>query len=381
MSRRRTPAVASALAAVTLLALLGPAPSQATPVRAPHRVTGTTVLLPPVVQPGGRVAAASRARLSGTVRFTPARRGRPVVVQRRLPGGPWRALTTRRQGPRGVVAFTAKASRGGRPFTYRGVAPRYRGLPRVAARAASAAGWHTRFTDEFSGSTLDPAHWDYRALGHSGVRRTRSVSAEDAVDVRDGSLRLSVRADPDDPTRYHNGHVGTQGGRFAFTYGVAAARVRFERGVGQHGGFWLQPEKVRKLRGYPGRSGAEIDVAEYFGAGRTASRLGSYLYNYGILDSQGEPRRMGRVFARANAMLPPGDDWWKSYHVFSVEWTPTSYTFRVDGRTHWRTTVGVSHVPEYLILSLLTSDYELPALDDSSLPSTLNVDWVRVWQR
>jgi hypothetical protein len=129
MSGRRTPAVASALAAITLLALLGPAPSQATTVRASHRVTGTTELLPPVVQPGRRVAAARGARLSGTVRFSPARRGRPVVLQRRLRGGPWRALATRRQGPRGVVAFTAKASRGGRPFTYRGVAPRY---PRLA---------------------------------------------------------------------------------------------------------------------------------------------------------------------------------------------------------------------------------------------------------
>ncbi|MGI8901902.1 MAG: hypothetical protein ACR2HA_13445, partial [Nocardioides sp.] len=75
------------------------------------------------------------------------------------------------------------------------------------------------------------------------------------------------------------------------------------------------------------------------------------------------------------------DDWWKSYHVFSVEWTPRSYIFRVDGREHWRTRAGVSGVDEFLILSLLTSDYEIPRLDRSRLPSKMNVDWVRVWQK
>jgi hypothetical protein len=31
--------------------------------------------------------------------------------------------------------------------------------------------------------------------------------------------------------------------------------------------------------------------------------------------------------------------------------------------------------------ALLTSDYELPRLDRSKLPSRAYVDWVRVWQR
>ena len=34
-------------------------------------------------------------------------------------------------------------------------------------------------------------------------------------------------------------------------------------------------------------------------------------------------------------MLPRGDAWWKRYHVFTLEWTPRSYTFSVDGRVHW----------------------------------------------
>jgi hypothetical protein len=41
----------------------------------------------------------------------------------------------------------------------------------------------------------------------------------------------------------------------------------------------------------------------------------------------------------------------------------------------------VSRRPQFLILSLLSSDWELPQLDRTSLPADMKVDWVRVWQR
>ena len=75
------------------------------------------------------------------------------------------------------------------------------------------------------------------------------------------------------------------------------------------------------------------------------------------------------------------DTWWRNYHVFSVEWTPTEYVFRINGHEVWRTDDGVSHHPEFLILSMLSSDFELPRLghrqDDVQ---TASVDWVKVWE-
>ena len=55
--------------------------------------------------------------------------------------------------------------------------------------------------------------------------------------------------------------------------------------------------------------------------------------------------------------------------------------FRIDGTETWRSSKAVSKQPEYLILSQLTSDWELKYLDRSTLPTSLKVDWVRVWQR
>ena len=75
------------------------------------------------------------------------------------------------------------------------------------------------------------------------------------------------------------------------------------------------------------------------------------------------------------------DAWFKRYHVFSVEWTPKAYVFRVDGVQTLRLTQGVSQVPEFLILSMLSSDWELPTLDRATLPNATEIDWVRVWQQ
>jgi hypothetical protein len=67
--------------------------------------------------------------------------------------------------------------------------------------------------------------------------------------------------------------------------------------------------------------------------------------------------------------------------VFSVEWTPREYVFRIDGRETTRITSGVSHHPEFLILSMLSSDFELDLIDDEDLPQYLDVDWVAAWSR
>ena len=56
-----------------------------------------------------------------------------------------------------------------------------------------------------------------------------------------------------------------------FLYGVAAARMRFPRSLGQHAAFWLQPRGL--LDTGPTPWGAEIDVVEWYGAHRSGGDL------------------------------------------------------------------------------------------------------------
>ena len=171
-----------------------------------------------------------------------------------------------------------------------------------------------------------------------------------------------------------NGHISTQHSA-DFLYGVAAARMKFQRNPGAHAAFWLQPRGL--LDAGPTPWGAEIDVVEWYGAKNGRARLSSAVH--APLPS-GEKVQFGGAVSKPDRFLASRSDaWWRSYHVFSVEWTPREYVFRIGGREVWRTDQGISHDPEFLILSMLSSDFELPeAANVQGLTQTASVDWVKV---
>lgn len=229
-------------------------------------------------------------------------------------------------------------------------------------------------TDEFDEFNEDL--WQTRAQGYAGVRMCSKATDDGAV-VEDGVIRLGVIDDPDRGDcrvkgKKHayrlNGHIGTQGA-FEFRYGYAAARIKFQPGRGQHGAFWMQTPYGH---GPADTHGAEIDVVEYFGDGQKNGGLTSFAYWY----PDGEIRKTGDWIVDPERF---GGDWSEKYHVFSVEWTPKEYIFRIDGQVTFRTKKGVSQMPQFLVLSLLSSDYELKHIDDDDLPQHMDVDWVRVW--
>ncbi len=241
------------------------------------------------------------------------------------------------------------------------------------------------FTDDFDEDSVDEegATWLTRDQGYTGVRTCSRAGAE-AAEVTDGVLELSVLEAPDRkgeecqlpgrrkkfPYRV-NGHVGTEFSH-SFTYGFAAARIRTQAARGQHAAFWLQAVGGQKTGG-PKKGGAEIDVMEYFGDDHPEGGLTSFTY---FLDKAGKKQTVGGWLPDVEEL---GDDWAEEYHVFSVEWTPDEYVFRIDGEVTQRLEGETSGQPEFLILSLLSSDYELPRFN-GELPETMEVDWARVWE-
>ena len=106
--------------------------------------------------------------------------------------------------------------------------------------------------------------------------------------------------------------------------------------------------------------------------------LATFLYHP---TTGGRQKVGGKLTDTDRYLAEKSDRWWRAYHVFSLEWTPTEYIFRIDGRETWRTSVGISHVPQYPILSLLSSDYELKNLGgENRLPQHMYVDWMAMWQ-
>lgn len=379
--------------------------SPTTDQRTLSRVRQNAALLmhPQIAHTGKGDAKAKRAKSGMTAQLRPVRKGRSVLLQRKKGSG-WDTVSKGRENGRGRVDFTAPYKRKGKIQTYRVVAPRTGSLGKVTSPGVKTSKWGgSDFIDEFTGPALDLTKWQHQLQGYQPTsKRSCSMTHPAASNQGAGVVKVAVTDDPtrgadcrhgyegdDAPYNWrYNGHIQTQG-KYAFTYGYAAARMKFNPRRGQHGSFFLWPEPgAAPPPGSAKNTGAEIDVIEWFGKDRKPSPLTSFIYYYPDADGQKVPD--------SGAGIPNlgryGKDWHRKYHVFSVEWTPRKYVFRIDGKETFRTSRGVSGQPEYLNLSNLASDYELKFLDGtdaagetagdaSKLPQRMSVDWVRVWDR
>lgn len=346
----------------------------------------TLEALPQIVQPGKRTASANSAKGSVIATIKPVKLGRPVVLEQ-LQGTSWKKVGKAKQTKSGRAYFTALVSKGGQPLTYRATAAKFSGLKAATSKSVDTARWLTpTFTDEFSGSTLNPV-WEMRGQDYeASSKRLCSKGDPSAVKVSGGALRLSVIKDKSRNDKCKaasrkqtkkisyrlNGHVGTDK-TFSFRYGVASARIKMQKLQGQHASFWMQPVGDN----HPGSLGHEIDVIEYFGDKHPQGGLTSFIHWY---KGQRLIKTGSWIKDSTSFLQNKRDGWSKNYHVFSVQWTPNVLIFYIDGKETWRTSARVSKTQQYLILSLLASDYEALEMPDSKLPQQMYVDWVRVWE-
>jgi beta-glucanase (GH16 family) len=395
VSTRRTlrRPLAAALAALTASAALA-AVSQSSGAAAQGQQEATISILPGIVQPGRKTANADKALAAVVATFLPATKGRQVELQRQ-DGTKWVTVATGIQDRSGKVEFAAPAGTSTSPVTYRAVAPKASGLGTVSSRAVGTSSWGpATFTDQFTGTALS-ANWVHRKQEYDpSSMRNCSKGSPAATRVSRGTLKLMVVRDPAMPaascTAYKkdgsiigtfdyrlNGHVSTEDHAY-FKYGVLAARIKFQPLQGQHASLWMQPQDPTYVPNAL-EGGAEVDVIEYFGDGVKNGGLTSFIYNP---TTSGVPQKVGGWIKKPERFLSETKDGWaKRYHVFSVEWSPTAYVFRIDGRESARITTGISGVAEFPILSLLSSDYELKKLKgEGNLPQAMNVDWIRFWQ-
>ncbi|WP_030482973.1 glycoside hydrolase family 16 protein [Nocardioides aequoreus] len=313
-----------------------------------------------------------------TVVVEPADEGTTVRVERSTDGGEsWSAVPDAEgeQDADGQARVMLPALEPGEDADYRAVAGDLTGEPVTPATQTEV------FTEDFDDVAAYERRWAARDPGLYHGRRMCASPDEERVSLADGVATLSVKriapdgaASPGDASVecvggvWDNAMVGT--GRaeepFQFTYGTAAARMKVQSGQGMHSAFWLQTM---------GEGGLEIDTVEYYGDGHR-SGLQTKIHDPltdGELASEGGEVDPSPVLAEG---ATPADGW----HVYSVEWTPEGYVFRVDGHVTMTTDKPrVADGPEEVVLSLLTSDW---ALDDgtTSESSTVDVDWVRVWQ-
>jgi hypothetical protein len=316
-------------------------------------------------------AAVGSLLTPGVAAFRPARPGVAVTLQRWV-NGAWTRVGTANQDASGNARFNLVVG----SYAYRAVSAASGGVAPKVTSAVRPTQFPNSYDENFSDPYVSDQGWATRVQEPQG--RRQCAQTDDTLKSYAGGV-ATIRAvkQPTNPKGtsacpygfWHNGMIGT--GRAAMpytpTYGIYAARVKFQSVLGSHGSFWMQAMDA---------NGAEIDVAEYFGDGRPDGGLSSFVH---AAATGSTATSSGGILASAKTILGKGSTPSNGWHVYSVQWSPAGYTFRIDGVPSFSTNKPlVSSSPSELVLSLLTSDYELRYMKGSS--ATMLVDWVRGWK-
>ncbi|MFY7953853.1 MAG: glycoside hydrolase family 16 protein [Armatimonadaceae bacterium] len=223
-----------------------------------------------------------------------------------------------------------------------------------------AHGYRLVWEDEFPGTALDRSKWKPRSLGPRGP----AFVSEEAIEVRDGYLWLWAKKDASG--RMLSSAVGTMD-TFQPRYGYFECRAQVQKSAGVWSAFWIQSKDIAKGED-PAVYGAEIDIMECF------RKLGPDIVSHNVHWAYGPNQKSTRGMQSTLKGLSTG------FHTFGLEWTPDKYVFFVDGMPFYEVKIGISRIPEYLILSM-----EYPnnpeELARTLFPDVFVVDWVRVWQK
>ena len=220
-------------------------------------------------------------------------------------------------------------------------------------------GYELYWEDEFDGNKLDPKKWAVRGVGPRAI----GYVSPQAVKVKDGFLELSTFIKGDSIL---TGIVGTQD-LFMTKYGYFECRAQLQKSSGNWSAFWIQSTGIAQGED-PAKFGTEIDIMEYF------KKSGGEFVSHNLHWAYGPNQKS------IGALLSQVEGIGEGFHTFSLEWTPEKYAFFVDGYKYHEVSEAISHIEEYIILSM-----ELPAnrdaIDVTMLPDVYIVDYVKVYKK
>lgn len=247
--------------------------------------------------------------------------------------------------------------------------------------------WQCTFDDEFNSPALDRTKWTPITTAASGLSGGGACFEDSTKNIWEwnGRLYLTVRKESapftctspkgNFQTRYTAGQVATVG-NFGQTYGRFSVRAKFPAATvaGLQSSLWLWPQ-ANMANGLYG----EIDIAEEYSL--YADRVVPYLhYWYDPLTVNATTDV--NVVTNNYCMIADVHD----FHVYTVEWTPTTITVIYDGQTCLVDNYlpyGTSPFDQPFFVALtqtLGTGSNAYVSGSTPLPATTEIDWVRVWK-
>lgn len=242
-------------------------------------------------------------------------------------------------------------------------------------------GYELVWADEFDGNSLNPSDWTHEVWEPYHVNNelqayvNGSFNGTPVTQVEDGKLKITCfKAGTN---QYKSGRVYAHVNE-GWCYGIFEARIKLPKGRGTWPAFWMLPAN-NDWSGNPWPRCGEIDIMEEVGfhPDYTSSSIHCEAYNH----TKGTQKTSERYTQGAES----------DFHTYRLEWTKDYmktyvdgnllFSFNNDGRGDITTWPFKRNF--YIILNLAWGGMwgGQQGVDDNALPATMEVDYVRVFQK
>jgi beta-glucanase (GH16 family) len=257
------------------------------------------------------------------------------------------------------------------------------------------------FFDDFSGPEINRSNWNITITGQTVNREQQAyvdspetlsiVKGDEAAGAENGALLIRGVWKPGFTSAQNrnydfiSGRIDTRR-KFEFAYGTWAARMKLTASPGLWPAFW-----ALGTGRWP--DSGEIDIMENIGQ---SDWISSALHERG---------NMARHTSQETRFhFPKGEDI-TGWHIYSVDWSPDSLVFKVDGEASFTVTkervtqqgAWAFDNPKYIIMNLALGGNYPAAVNNATTPyrglpeatvqlikdgkAKVLVDWVRVTKR
>ncbi len=243
-------------------------------------------------------------------------------------------------------------------------------------------GWSLQWNEEFNEAQINTNNWNYElgngtdyglpiGWGNNEQQIYTSNSENSSIVDDEGASVLAITALQDNSGGYTSAKLTTQN-LFSMRFGRLEVRAKMPKGQGLLPAIWMLGDNRSQID-WPGCG--EIDIAEV--VGNDPSKYYSTLHFTNDENKHGE---------KQSSNLLSGADFSDSYHVFSLDWTPETITFSLDGQVGNQVSIEDDMKEflrsSYLILNVAVGGNWPGEPDETTIfPQTMYTDYIRVYSK
>ncbi|MFT3846550.1 MAG: glycoside hydrolase family 16 protein [Lacibacter sp.] len=240
--------------------------------------------------------------------------------------------------------------------------------------------WKLVWKDEFNYSGLPSSQkWNFDTAGNkSGWGNNEAQwytykNSKNAI-VSNGTLKITAIKEDISGKKYSSARLYTKN-KIYWKYGRIEVKAKLPAGKGTWPAIWMLGKNIDSA-GWP--QCGEIDIMEHVGYMKDSifGSVHSETYNH----VKGTQKTKG-IFI---------DHPYSQFHVYSIEWTPDEISFLLDGKVYYSVLNEHRTVKEwpfdqpfFLILNLAVGGNwgGMRGIDESVFPATMEIDYVRIYQK